>query len=325
MRYFRIGAMLGLVLTALGTAGCPQCPTTCVSIDQLLREYNDNAEAVPRLWARTRIAVTLVDEGRTFTWGSTSPLASPNGLLLLFKGDDRLGPHDFVLVGRELAGLELFRVGASTAQGKYYFWYRLGDKSCAWWGRHALAGAPDVKGLPVDPNQLLAVLGVCEIPDDLTALPGIALTMSTKPCAYVLTYFDRQAVTGRIGFRREVFFNWDDTNLRRPFMINFFAPDGRRVMIARLSDYRPIEVEKDSRRKPAPVMPTNIEIETIAWPGWKDDNPVRRVHVVLSDMTTMKKGQPEACQFNPPAGRVIQVDRDVELPAGPGQGRGPSK
>ena len=74
-----------LSVMAMAIAGCPQCPPAHVPIEQLVSEFNSNAAAVPRLWARVKIAVALADEkGRTFTWGSTSPLAAPNGLLLLF-------------------------------------------------------------------------------------------------------------------------------------------------------------------------------------------------------------------------------------------------
>jgi hypothetical protein len=300
---------------ALGLAGCPQqCPRTRVSLDRLVGEYNSNAAAVPRLWARAKIAVTLADKkGRTFTLGSTSPLAAPNGLLLLFKGANKLGPHDFVLVGREIAGVELFRLGSSTEQGIYYFWYHVGDASCAWWGRHENAGAPGQTDIPIDPNQLLGVLGICQMPDDFTALPTVTLSMSRKPCAYVLTYIDRQAGTGRIGARREVYFQWDNKKLRRPFLIKFFAPDGRRVMTARLRDYKPIKVEDGGRETEiAPAMATDIEIEVIKWPGEETDNSVRRVHLVLTGMTTEEKGRREACTFRPPPGEVIQLDEGLE-------------
>lgn len=329
MRLASATATLVLCTAALGAAGCPrQCPRTRVSIDELLREYNSNAAAVPRLWARARIAVTLADDkGRTFTWGQTSPLSAPNGLLLLFKGPGKLGPHDFVIVGQEIAGVELFRVGASTEQGIYYFWYNLGGNSGAWWGRCDRAGAPGIKQLPIDPNQLLAVLGICEMPDDLTSLPSVALTISTSPCAYVLSYLDRQPVTGRVGFRREVYFHWDDKELRRPFLINFIAPDGRRVMSATLKDYKPIELHGAGQElKAAPVMPTDIEIQTIAWPDDAGHTPVRRIHLVLTDITTQDKALREACRFNPPPGELIQVDAGVELPgakpdARPGAGK----
>ncbi|MBS3733812.1 MAG: hypothetical protein KGY99_02690 [Phycisphaerae bacterium] len=338
----------GLLLAALATAlaGCPRCPGTAVGVEQLVAEHNANAAAVPRLWARVRMRVTLADrKGRTFGWGSASPLATPNGLLLLGKGADPLGPHDFVLSGRELAGVELFRIGSSTAQGIYYCWYQLGDNAGAFWGRHEYAGAPGIEALPIDPNQLLAVLGICAVPDDLTALPAVAMTLQSDPCAYVLTYVDRRPVSGRIDFRRKVYFRWADEQPRRPFRVDLLSPDGRCVLTARLSRYRPIAGPSDAgntdgaldpdawlmgaeapdesaSQTPAanepderrPVMPTDIVLERVGHAGepTPDGAEVRRVHLRLSNMTTSDKWDRAACRFDPPTARVIQVDRGVE-------------
>ncbi|MFW6132668.1 MAG: hypothetical protein ACOC8F_02135 [Planctomycetota bacterium] len=337
---------VALAALAGALAGCPKpCPETAVGVDQLIAEHNANAAAVPRLWARARMRITLRDpQGRTFSWGSASPLATPNGLLLLGKGRNPLGPHDFVLVGRELAGVELFRVGSCAAQGVYYCWYRLGEASAAYWGRHEYAGAPGVDALPIDPNQLLAVLGVCAVPSDLTELPTVALTMQTDPCAYVLTYVDRRPVSGQIGFRRKVYFRWSDDAPRRPFRVDLISPEGRRVLTARMSDYRPIagasagdadagvdpeawlggaEPGDDADADDAaerhaeaarPVMPTDIVIERVPWGDDADRAvaDVRRVHLRLSDMTTADKWDRGACRFDPPTERVVQVDRGVE-------------
>jgi hypothetical protein len=277
-----------LAATALALCGCPQqtCPRTQLSVDELVGAYNRNAAGVPRLWARAKIAVTLNDP--PLTWGSTSALAPPNGVLLLFKGKDHLGPHDFVLVGREVAGVELFRIGSSTSQGVYYFWYTFGEESAAFWGRHALAGAPKLEGLPLDPGQLLAVLGVVQVPDDQGPLPAAAMRMSTDPCAYVMTYIDRQPLSGRIGMRRDVFFRWSDDEPARPFRVDFLSPEGRRVLTARLGEYAAVAPGPDEPDTgPRPVMPTDIVLEPISWPGDEKPNPLRRVHIVLSEMTTV--------------------------------------
>ena len=298
-------------MCAMGTAfcGCTQCPKTHVSIDRLVREYNANAAAVPRLWARARMNITLADEkGRTATWGS----ATPNGLLVLAKSDNRLGPHDFALIGREV-GQEVFRVGSSLTERLYYCWYRFGDKGVAMWGRQELAGAPGIKALPIEPYQLLAVLGICELPPDLTKLPTVAMAMSRNPCAYVLTYVDREPISNRITFRREMYFRWSDTEPRRLFLINFFSPDGRRVVTARLRDYRPIEITDVKRLPSGPVvMPTDITIEVCG----SQDSAIRRIHMVLSKMTTADKWQRAAVHFAenlPPGIKKVQIDRHIGL------------
>lgn len=294
------------VLAALAACGC-ECPRQVVPLEQLVGEYNANAARVPRLWARGRIELTVRDpaSGLSFTWGSAGRLAAPNALLLLAKNDKNpLGPHDFALIGRETAAMELFRMGVSTSEGVYYLWYGFGDRSGAWWGRTPLAGAPGVKGMAIDPNQLLAVLGVCELPDDFTQPPTVALSMSTDPCAYVVTYIDRQPVTNRLLFKREMYFHWDRVKPRRPFLVRFFDAAGRRVMDARLKSYKPVATDG-----PVAQMPTDIEI---SWPEQRS-----RIHLVLSEMSAVRPWDRSACDFvdNLPGGvdrgRIIQVDRDV--------------
>ncbi len=328
----RLLTLLPLSAAALLLCGCPpQTLPEPLAVEELIARHNANAAAVPRLWARARVAVTLeAESGLSMTWGSTSPLAEPNGLLLLAKGEQPLGPHDFCLIGRETAALEVFRLGSYTRQqvapGRreaiYYFWYRLGDRGGAWWGRQAHAGAPGVQGVPINPNQLLAVLAVCALPEDLAALPGAALTLRRHPPAYVVTCFDRRPVTGRIGFRRKVLFNWDDEP-PRPFQVDLIAPDGRRALTARLRDYRPIaggDEDGTGTAGPRPVMPTDILLERVDWPAERGPdgkcvprphNPLRRIHIVLTEMTTEDKWLPEACEFRPPGGSSVQVDWQI--------------
>ena len=300
----------------LAAAGCQPCPEKLVSLDQLVAEYNANADAVPRLWARAKLSVTLADaDGASFTWGSTSPLAANNGLLLLAKGREKLGPHDFVLIGRETLAVELFRLGSSTAEGVYYLWFRLGDRGGAWFGRHAYAGAPGIRQMPIDPMQLLSVLGVCALPEDATRLPAVAVSMQTTPgdCAYVVTYVDRQPVTGRILFQREVYFRWSNTEPRRAYKVNLLDPAGRRVMTARLKDYRPIDVSELDDPPPAqPIMPTNIEIVSNPLPGVKVS--VKRIHMVLSEMTTKDIWERQQCRFDAARpGEIVPVQVDAHI------------
>ncbi len=307
--------LLVLLLTAMCLAGCePKRPQVRVSMDHLVAEYNANARRVPRLWARVKMQLSVKDEnGRTLlTWGSTSPLARPNGLLLLFKADDPFRPQNFVLIGRETAAMDVFRIGSSVDEGIYYLWYGYGERRKAWWGWHKYVGAAAVT-MPFDPNQLLAVLAVCLLPEDFTRLPTVTMRMSQRPFAYVLTYLDRQPITGRIGSRREVYFRWDDKRPRRPFLIHIFDSTGQQVMTARLKKYRPIEAADAPELRP--VMPTDVEI---TWPATGS-----RLHMVLSEMTAQEdRGDVEACRFRDAetndlpggltAADLVQVDATLE-------------
>ncbi len=302
------------VLFAMGLAGCQQCPPAAVSIQRLVGEYNANAAAVPRLWAMARIRVTLIDPGSglPFTWDT----GDATSVLLLSKGPKKLGPHDFVLIGREL-GADLFRLGSDAESGVYYMWYKFGDEAGAWWGRHEFAGAPGVTLLPMDPNQLLAVLGVCELPEQLDRLPAVAMRMNTEggKCAYVVSYIDRQSVSGRILFKRQVYFEWDKKRPRRPFRIDFLDAAGMRVVTAELKDYRPIDLTDGgpASKKPTSgqaMMPTDIRLTRI---DPKTHRETSSVHIWLSRMTTEDKWDRDAVKLNPPANvKMIQVDRNVK-------------
>ena len=301
------------LLAATAGPGCcwlfpPEpCPATdtIVPVHQVVAEYNANASRVAQLWAKARIKVTVPRLGIPFSWGSADPDAEPNGLLMLFKNEnDRLAVQDFCLIGRE-TGVDVFKLGCSTIEGIYYFWLGMGEDSTLMWGRTRYAGAPGVKGLPVDPLQVPSVLGICELPHDLTRPPVVAQTMNVTPghCAYVLTYIDRQPITRRLLARREIYFRWSDTAKRRPFMVKLFDSRGVRVMTAEMKDYARIKLADDDDEATGPEMPTDIRI---SWPGEGTS-----VQIVLDRMCD-HKGMREGC--TPPAGpfeKIIQVDRDV--------------
>ncbi len=323
----RAAATVMAVVLAATVGGCDPflraCPDRAVGLERLLAEYNANADAVPRVWARAELSVTMDPaDGPPITWDSGAPTC----LLLLAKGPRRLGPHDFVLIGRETANMELFRIGSSTEDGVYYFWYKIGKHGGAWLGSQALAGAPGIDNLPIDPMQMLGVLAVTALPDDLTRLPAVALSMNDTPgeCAYVVTLIDRQPLTNRVLFRREILFRWDgEPGPLRPREVRVFNAEGRRMMTASLADYAPIDTSGlDDPPASEPVMPTDIDMRFHA--AGKAQAFVRRIRLRLSEMTAEDVWLREAAQFRPPAGvPVQQVDRGIRPPyrRGPGTSR----
>lgn len=286
MTIARFLAALGVVATASGLGGCcPPRPETFVSAEQLVGEYNANARRVPRLWCRAKIEARIATDRGTLPWGSL--LAPPNGYLLLGKGPDPLGPHDFVLIGKEAGTrMEVFRLGNSLEDGAYYFWYAAGDRRGGAYGRPGRAAPPGAKTMAVDPLQLLSVLGICELPADLNQ---VATRMDESDChnrAYVLTYVDRLP-GGPGAFRREVYFRWDDRERRRPFRVDFFDQQGQRpVMTARMDRYGRIEMaDVNDRGTRTPMMPTKIDIH---WPKTGG-----RLRIRLSEATTADKVDPD--------------------------------
>jgi hypothetical protein len=306
-----------LVLAALAAAfcGCQPMPESRLTLDELIAAHNHNASRIPRLWARVKIEATFpvsADDGQPVmvTWGSVSPMASPNGLLLLAKSEEPSGPHDVVLIGRETAAVELVRVGSSVSEGVYYFWYHFGDDAAALWGRNDLAGANGVESLPINPHDLLAVLNVCMLPADRTTLPAVALTMRTTPSdyAYEVNHIYHQPVSKDILLTRQTLFTWSDSAPPWPFEVKFFDASGMPVMTAKLKDYKNIGAGREISPHIPVMMPTDIEI---TWPASKS-----RVHLVLSEMTMADKFSRAACRFrdNLPAmseEKIIQIDRNI--------------
>ena len=140
-------------------------------------------------------------------------------------------------------------------------------------------------------------------------------------------------LTGRIGFRREVYFRWEAGEPIRPFMVRFFDRTGRRVLTARLADYRPVALPDAEDGAEPPVMPTDITLEPEVWPPTKlpdgtvvdpTHNPLLRLRIRLSDMR-MNKGLPAACIYAPPDGGPVRIEDAVDWPLqpaadGPGDG-----
>lgn len=317
---------LGLFsLLIIAAAGCNQpLPKSQVTLNELVAKYNANAADAPMLAAYTDIEFTAYHEAT----GLPIPLwSSPNGLLRIKKGPDPLGTHDMVLIGREVSK-QVLRVGTSRKEGSYYMWTLIPETK-AMWGRIALAGAPGIEALPIDPTGLQAVLGICQLPADQSRIPAVTLRMDTTPgqYAYVLGYISRQPVSNKFVVRREFRFAWDEKRPdglaeflwgperpRRLDEINFFDAKGRKRMSATVSDYKPIDVsESEDPPENPPVMPTDIRIT------WFNDRKQKTysVRLRLTQMTTEEIWDTEICELiqnlpdDFPRHEIIQVDKHL--------------
>jgi hypothetical protein len=298
-----VATLVGFSLVAaIAGCACPPCPQEFLSREELVARHNANAERAPRLWARAAVEAVLVDaKGRTVLWGST--LMAPNAIVSLEKDSAKgpLGPHDFVLIGTETGGQEIFRLGTSVADGAYYLWTSVGGKASGLYGQASLAGAPGAGPIPINPLDLVSVLGITALPEDFTKAPTVLMRLNETPCqcAYVLTLLDRQPVTGKIVARRDVYLDWDANRPPRPFRVDLLDEVGRTVMTARMKDYKPIAVVADTppgepaATEPAApavgaMLPTDI---VVTWPKTGS-----RIHIVLSEMKT-KRVDPDLFLF----------------------------
>ncbi len=313
------------LLAAAGGCVQPSCPREHLSLETLVARHNANADKVDRLWARASIRVDFQDDkGRRVTWGSSSPLASPNGWVMLAKSapttmpasapcddGDQVEPSrqdaSFVIIGKE-AGQDLFRLGVDRASGLYYLSYELGQDSASWYGRIALAGAPDVTNVRIDPMQLLEILQVTALPEmEPESLPAVVMTLQDNPCAYVVRYLKPQPVTGALKIWREVYFKWDDRQPALPYQVRLYDADGLCRVIADVGKYARIEADqKDATTQPAepPIMPTEIRM---VWPAIRDVQPYSMMSLRLSQMSTKKPFSDTTFKFRP-SGSSTQVD-----------------
>jgi hypothetical protein len=151
--------------------------------------------------------------------------------------------------------------------------------------------------MPVDPTQLVEVLGVTELPDRPGTLPAAAMTLQTDPCAYVVCCLKPQPVSGRMRIWRKVYFRWSDDQPRRPYLVELFDADGRLRVVAHLAAYAAIAA--DGQEANPPVMPTDIRL---TWPAIRDVQPGGSIHLVLSEMSATRDFDASVLRFALPAG-----------------------
>ena len=300
MKTLRIG--LAMTALALLQAGCSPCPTKSVSMEQLVGEYNANAAAIPKVWARATIDLTIIDDkGGAFNWGTT--IGASNGLLV--SGKTAPATPDFVLVGRE-SGQEVMRLGTSSADNLYYAWYHFGDKGGAWTGRADRAGAAGATDIFVDPQTLISLLGIIELPPGSATLTMNRGGFAAGPCAYVLTCSQPGANISK----REIYFTWTQEGPRRVYQVICFGRDGQRVLTAKLSDYGPVS-GAEVHGQPA-IVPTDITMAGEDSPGHK--SRLRNLRLKLAGMKIGEAEPAEAAKFwdnLPPVlkDHVVDIDK----------------
>ena len=251
--------------------GCTQqrCPSfkTVKPVEQVIQHYNKNASRLPRIWLRVDLTAVIRNKPSDLVG---LPWTFSNGIIMMRKQDDRSKVPDFKLILKE-AGKTVAQVGTSSNDKVYYMWQTFSNKMPSFFGELKYAGAPNVSKLPIDPIQLLSILCVNELPANLTRAPFVTQTVSTNPCAYVLTYIDRQPITNKFIARREIYFERSvtvgqdskETELPcRPFMVKIFDQNGCEVFTAHMENYKPITLEDvDDEDEPFPVMPTVITMK----------------------------------------------------------------
>ncbi len=284
-------ALLPALLVPLGLlSGCclpldPPPPETVVDVQTLIGEYNANARKVSYFRAEARVQATIYSEAGVslLRYGG---LEGPPNSTILFSRDqtDPAAVEDFTFYVRETTQ-KVFGAGVSSLDGLYYYFLGLGEQSRAAVGRVALAGAPGVEGLPLDPLQLVSVFALSPLPDDLSTMPTVVQRLKMDcPYAYVLSVIDRRPVSGQAVAKREMYFTWDVEKPRRLYKIVYVDDRGRHVMEAELEDFQPVDTSElpDPPAEP-PVLPWKMKL---TWFSPKSGKRSARLEIALKKAHT---------------------------------------
>lgn len=301
----------GVLLAAL--VGCTAYPKTSLKQEELLSQYNANANKVDRVWARADLTAnvsigskhidsSLVVMQKSAGGEATAPATPSNG-----------GQPEFVLIGRE-AGIDIFRTGIDTADGLYYFWYKFGDKNGAWAGPLAAANAPKNADVPVNPIEMVSLLSVTDIPSAgqsvkvdktpwLKPVKSPGQVFGPSRYAYIVSVY---ADSAKKQLQREVYFTWSDTEKARPFLVKMYDSQGRMRAYADLSNYQTVAMAGGQAE-----MPTDI---VITWPPATVTQPESRISLKLSEIGPKDVDQRVfSFRGNLPGG--LQV-KNIDPPAG---------
>jgi len=276
MRRMLPGCLLAAVAVCL--TGCPPCDVELVGREVLFAAHNRNADAIPALWAIADVEINLTGEG---LFGS---YRLPDGRLYFRRrGDDPLGPHYFMLRGKEI-DQEVFRLGIDADAGLFYYWVNVPNgESFARWGPLEALHTIDGEGIPMDPTQLLNALGVVAWPTDPDAAAHVVLRTPEKPCVYEMLTVARRDAWGGWYLARETLIDRRDEE-RHPHKTMLYDRQGRIAMTADLDAYEPVATGDEPAGRPE--VPTDIRLT------WVDSEPIRSIRLRLSGMTTGSADQP---------------------------------
>lgn len=300
----RVRLRVGLV--ALGVcllAGCaapsrrapatrlpPQSERPTQTLAQVVGQINRNNLAIPTLFARHEMTGDVVnpESGR-------SSYVAANGELFLRK------PRELWVRGKK-DFIDVFELGSTPER---YWMAQFFDPKTMWWGWHRNAGKPCASAMPIRPDLLGEVLGISQIDIDLTRPPFPVMRFHPEADAYMLVWADRSA--DHWYATKEI---WYDRQTLRPNKVILFDRNGRVVLMANLTDHRPVRLAQGPREQ----WPTMASRYDLYFP-----ETGTRLLMTLSDLALQTdRGQPKEglIRFPEPGqldvNQTIQIDRDCE-------------
>jgi hypothetical protein len=196
---------------------------------QVVGEINENNKAVPSLWARHYFEGNIVDDR------GKSHFVNADGVLLMLKpGEVRL------VANKEFAG-RIFDLGTDGER----FWMSVPvEVDTMWWGFNRNIGRPCARGIPIQPQGILEVLGVGEFDANLNQPPVPVMRFNPDNDSYMFVW--SRPLSDRWAATKEV---WYDRATKRPKMVLLFDENGRVVLRAYLYDHQQVEVAGRAREQ----------------------------------------------------------------------------
>lgn len=218
---------------------------------------------------------------------------SGTGVLTLRKpalGTD--APIDISLRGSKDALGEVFAVGANQERA----WLILRGKiDTMYWLPQGSNAKIDPALLPARPDLVADVLGLSDIPTDLTTPPVPVMRYDAETDCYILTFVEAATdVPDRYITRREIYVGRVDY---RPHEVRLFAPDGRIAVRSELKNWAPLASSTAQ-------VPTDI---TLHFPLSRST-----FRLVLRDPLASRNGFPKDISFvfpdEPGVGNIERLD-----------------
>lgn len=229
----RILSGVVVALTVVASAGCRgerpvdrqvvgwRGPTETMAA--VVAAVNENNVAIPSMWSRHYFEGNIVDDR------GKSQFVNAEGVLLVLK------PDQMRLVGKKDFVGTIIDIGTDGER----FWMSVPERvSTMWWGYNRNIGRPCAKGIPVQPEGILQVLGVGEFNTNFAEPPVPVMRFNADADAYMFVW--NQPYQNRWAATKEV---WYDRRTKRPKLVLLFDENGRVLVRAYLEEHRRVEVD----------------------------------------------------------------------------------
>ncbi|HVT88291.1 MAG TPA: hypothetical protein VHD56_05530 [Tepidisphaeraceae bacterium] len=206
------------------------------TMQQVIATVNANNSLIPTLHGKGSFEATIKFEGESHY---------VNGDILLLYGQ----PVSLRLVGKKVTN-NVFDIGSN---GDIYWVIAYPPVDKMWWGHHDRPRVADVE-LPISPQSLVEVLAVQSIPIDLLHEPAPVMRFNNDYDAYMIVW--NELLSDRWIAHKEV---WYDRKTKLPMNVLLFDENGRVVVRAYLSKYKPVEIEGAPKER-GPMVATYFQL-----------------------------------------------------------------